>query len=134
MMILLVLSAIGAAPTPATGINPWAGRSGEAEARSDIAKGRPVKLFYQSLFGEREFVRTPGLSECKPDRFDVHQQARSHFEWLGADYSESALYTAEDRARRLSAVTFAKDYNRTMFRLRRSDVLRICPAATPDNL
>ena len=134
VMFLLLLTAIGVAPAPVTGTDPWTGRSGEAEALSDVAKGRPVKLFYQALFGEREFLRTRGLNDCNPERFDVPDEARSQFEPPDADYSESVRYTAEERARLFSATMFAKDYNRTMFRMRRSDVLRICPRARRDNL
>lgn len=121
-------------PPPSAGqaSNPWASRSGQAEALADIAAGRPIKLFYQSLFGEREFVHTPGLSNCNPDRYDVPDDARSQFEPLGADYSESIQYTAEEHARITSATQFAKAYNVTMFTMKRGDVLKICPAATRD--
>ena len=138
MDIILLLALLNASPdggavrpTVQT-INPWVGRSGKAEALADIAAGRPVKLYYRAVFGEREFVHTPGLSNCNPDRFDVPKKARSRFEYLDADYSESVRYTTEQSARIVSAVRFARAYNITMYTKKRRDVLKICPAATRD--
>ena len=51
---------------------------------------------------------------------------------LGANYSESIIYTAEQMQRLNSATLFARDYNLTMFRKRRSEVLEICPSAKPE--
>lgn len=119
------------APAPAEpGLNPWAGRSGQAEALADIAKGQPIKLYYQGIAGERLEMRAPGLSNCHPDRYDVPEDARSKFVPLGADYSESILYTQEELARFDSATLFARAYNVTLFRMKRDEVLKICPAAT----
>ena len=118
-------------PAPAgEALNPWVGRSGEAEALADIANGRPVKLFYQYIAGERMFIRTPGLLNCNPERYDVSEDARSKLVPLGADYSESVQYTNEERSRITSATLFARAYNVTMFTKKRDDVLKICPAAT----
>jgi hypothetical protein len=112
--------------------NPWAGKSGQAEALADIAEGRPVKLFYQTLMGEREFVRTPGLSNCNPDRFDVPESERSKLVLLGANYSESVQYTDEENSRVTTATLFARAYNVTMFTMKRDEVRRICPSAKRD--
>jgi len=127
----------GSLAVPTSGLareatNPWAGRSGQAEALADVANGRPVKLLYRSLFGEREFVHTPGLSNCNPDRYDVPDDARSQFMWLGADYSGDIRYTPEQYAPLTSANLFARAYNVTMFTVSRDKVLKICPAATRD--
>jgi hypothetical protein len=119
--------------TPAGGaFNPWAGRSGQAEALADIADGKPIKLYIRSVAGEREVIETPGLTNCHPDRYDVPADARSTFASLGSDYSESIIYTSEERARFRSATLFARAYNVTMFTMRRDEVLKICPAATRD--
>ena len=112
-MVLLLLTAIGGVPAVAAENNQWTGRSGEAEVLADIAKGRPVKLILKGIAGERLDRRTPGLSNCNPDRYDVPNELQSQFEPLGADYSESVQYTAEELARLRSATMFARDYNRT---------------------
>lgn len=108
------------------------GRSGEAEALADIGAGRPIKLYFQSLFGEREFIRTPGLKNCNPHRYDVTKNAREQFEHLNADYFEDIQYSPEEHARITAATQFAEAYNVTMFKLKRVDVLKICPAAALD--
>ena len=137
MKVLVLLTFVAAAPaasneaaTPA--LDPWSGKSGQAEALADIAKGRPIKLYIQSIAGEREVIRTPGLLNCNPDRYDVPNEARSKFEPLGADFSESILYTSEERARFRSASLFARAYNVTMFTMKRDEVLKFCPAASRD--
>lgn len=68
------------------GSSPGVGRSGEAEALADTAKGGPIKLYMQAIAGERDFIRTPGLSDCNPDGYDVPDEARSQFEPVGANY------------------------------------------------
>ncbi len=135
MWALLLLTATGDVPAAAAPSDPWAGRSGEAEALVDIGKRRPVKLYLQGIAGERLELRTPGLINCNPERYDVPKQARSQFEHVdAADYSESVRYTEEELARMRSATRFARDYNRTIFRMRRSDVLKICPKARSASL
>lgn len=118
-------------PTPVgEPVNPWAGRSGEAEALADLAKGLPIKLYYQWIAGERQVIRTPGLRNCNPERFDVPGNARSKFVAIGADFSESIQYTDEERARFRSASRFARAYNLTIFSKRTEEVVQICPAVT----
>lgn len=128
-------SAPTAMPVPAPsvtpkGSNPWAGRSGEAEALADIAAGRPIKLYIQYIAGEREIIRTPGLRNCNPDRFDVASSARFNFVSVGADYSESIRYTEEQLDRFDSATLFAKAYNVTIFSKKRAELRKICPTVT----
>jgi hypothetical protein len=123
-------SVAAAVPPPSSpAANPWANRSGKAEALADLAKGLPVKLLYQVIWGEREVIRVTGLSNCDPDRFDVPKNARSRFEAVGADYSENSDYTAEDYKRFHAGSQFARAYNSTMFERNRAGVLAICPAA-----
>jgi hypothetical protein len=56
-------------------------------------------------------------------------------QWTGPSGEGEALAnTAEELALLRSATMFARDYNRTMFRVRHGDVLKICPRARPDNL
>lgn len=116
----------------ATPTKSWSERSGKVEALAHLAERQSVKLLYQAMAGEGEFLRTPGLRNCDPDRFDVPANARSSFEPLGADYSESVPYSAEEMARLASATRFARDYNLTMFQERRNEVLKICPSASTD--
>jgi hypothetical protein len=134
-LLLSTSNGIVAADAPAPekeAINRWAGRSGQAEALTDIANHRPIRLLYQVVSGERDEIHTPGLSNCNPDRFDVPKDGRSKFEPLGADYYESIRYTSEDLARLRSATLFARAYNVTIFTMRRDEVLKICPSATRD--
>jgi hypothetical protein len=131
--VFLLLTAIGDVPAADAANDLWAGRSGEAQALADIAARRPLTLFYRGIAGERIEMRTPGLRDCDPERYDVPKNYRSRFVSIGPEYSESVQYSAEELARMASATRFAKDYNRTIFRMRRSDVLKICPKARPDS-
>lgn len=131
-MILFLASIAALSSSQSEGSNPWAGRSGEAEALADIATGRPVQLYLQSTAGERGVDHAPGLLNCSPDRGDVPIKALNRFKPLGADYSESIIYTAEQVRRLHSATLFARAYNLAMFRKRREQVLEICPSAEVD--
>ena len=132
-MVLFVLASIaGPADGPSRADNPWAGRSGQAEAITDTAEGLPVRLYTRAISGERDVIDTPGLRNCNPDRYDVQNEMRSRFVGLGEGYSESIRYTAEELARLRSATQFARAYNVAMFTMRRDEVLKICPAATRD--
>ena len=110
--------------------NPWSVRSGRSEALADLAAGRPVKLYLQSVAGERAVDRTPGLSNCNPGRSDVPKAQLGRFAPLGENYSESVVYTAEQVARINAATVFARDYNQTMFHKKKREVLGICPSAS----
>ena len=112
--------------------NPWAGKSGKAQALADIAAGRPVRLYLHFMAGERAIELTPGLNNCNPERFDVSLSARSRFIPLGEDFHSDRIRTGAEIARQHSALVFARTYNLTMFRKRKADVLFICPSAEID--
>lgn len=111
--------------------NPWAGKSGRAEALADLAAGRPIKLYTHVFAGDRAKFRTPGLLNC-----DLDQSAKGA-EWLFAplrdgDWSASILYTSAERSRQLAAFAFAKAYNLTIFEHKRELIVRLCPMIEVD--
>ena len=116
-------------PTPAgEDSNPWAGRSGEAEALADLANGRPVKLYTHVYGGERAGFRSPGLLYCDPEQNIGNKAAENLFVFIPeANVSEGVIYTPAQQARQHSASSFARSYNLTMFSRRYDYIVQLCP-------
>jgi len=115
-------------PAPAgEASDPWAGRSGEAEALADIAAGRPVKLYTHVYGGERGGFRSPGLLYCDPDQ-NIGKAALNLFAFIPeANVSEGVIYTPAQQVRQHSASSFARSYNLTMFSRKSDYIVRLCP-------
>ena len=109
---------------------PYAGRDGAAEARADIRKRRPLKLYTHGAEGEFPGYITPGLIGCDPDRNNGSKQADKLFLVLPFTIREDRIPSEDESRQGASAVAFAEAYNTTMFRKRKAEVLKICPAAT----
>jgi hypothetical protein len=110
--------------------DPYAGRNGEAEALADIARGRPPKVYYRDVCGDHCRKQAAGLLNCNPERFDTQKAPKTFFVPIPeADADSDYGHTQEQNARRHSAFFFAKSYNLTMFRKRKREILRVCPAA-----
>ena len=107
----------------------YAHRNGEAEARADLARGRPLKLYAHLLNGRAPGFSTPGLPGCDP-RVVGGEAARALFAPLpAADWQEGVRYTHEQQRIAQAARRFARRYNRTIFRARAAQVTRLCPRA-----
>ena len=130
MITIFAATLIASAPTT-TAIS-WAGRSGQAEALADLSSGKPVKLYVRAIGGERVTGEAPGLLNCDPEGGDIPTNMLDRLMSLHADFSEGVRYTSQQLNGIQSAVLFARAYNVTMFEVRRSEVLKICPAATRD--
>jgi hypothetical protein len=108
--------------------DPWAGRSGEAEALADLAAGRPVKLYTHVYGGERAGFRSPGLLYCDPDQNNGDKTAENLFAFVPeANVSEGVIYTPAQQARQRSASSFARSYNLTIFHRKHDYIVRLCP-------
>jgi hypothetical protein len=118
----LVAAAIAASQTP---LSPYLHRQGDAEVRTELAKGGPARLYTHRFNGRAPGFSTPGLTHCDP-RSAVGTRARTLFRPLPeADWSEPMPFTHGQEI----AVRFARSYNLTMFKARRAEILRICPEA-----
>ncbi len=107
----------------------FAERNGEAEAHTDLARGKPVKLYTHVLNGRAPGFRTPGLLYCDP-RVVAGEEAQALFVPLpAADWQEGVEYTDEHQRIAEAAQRFASQYNRTIFRARKAQVTRFCPRA-----
>lgn len=108
--------------------DPWAHRSGEAEALADLASGRPVKLYTHVWGGERAGFRSPGLLYCDPDQNIGNRAAEAMFAFIPeANVSEGVIYTPAEQSLQRSASTFARAYNLTVFHQKRDFIVRLCP-------
>lgn len=102
-------------------------RNGELEALSDIAAGRPLKLYSHVFDGRIPGFSTPGLLNCSP-AFSRPAEGRILFAPLPeADWREGIAYTAEQGRAADAARRFARLYNRTIFQARMSEIRRTCP-------
>lgn len=106
----------------------WAGRSGQAEALTDLANGRPIKLYTHVLGGERARFRSPGLLYCDPEQNIGNKAAENLFVFIPeANMSEGVFYTPAQQARQRSASSFARAYNLTIFHRKRDYIASLCP-------
>ena len=130
LTIFLASEGPACAGPPASGRPaPYAERNGEAEARTDLARGRPLKLYAHVFNGRAPAFRTPGLLDCDP-RIVAGEEARALFVPLpAADWQEGVKYTDEQQRIAQAARRFASQYNRTIFRARKAQVIRLCPRA-----
>ena len=104
-------------------------RNGKAEARADLARGMPPRLYAHVFNGRAPGFRTPGLLDCDP-RVVAGEEARALFVPLpAADWQEGVQYTDEQQRITQAAQRFAGQYNRTIFRARKAQVTRLCPRA-----
>ena len=107
----------------------YAERNGEAEARSDLARGKPLKLYTHVFNGRAPAFWTPGLLYCDP-RVVAGEGAQALFVPLpAADWQEGVRYTDEHQRIAEAAQRFASQYNRRIFRARKAQVTRLCPRA-----
>ncbi|HET6942047.1 MAG TPA: hypothetical protein VFH89_07795 [Sphingomicrobium sp.] len=110
--------------------DPYAGRDGEAEARRDIRRGRPFRLFSYAYEGEFPRFVTPGLLHCDPDQNHLSTEAviNATFTLLeNAEMREDRIFSDEEGRRAASAVRFGQAYNLEMWRQRKGHILKICP-------
>ena len=106
--------------------DPWP--SGEAEAISDLKSGHPIKLYTHVWGGERAGFRSPGLLYCDPDQNNGSRAAHEMFAFIPeANISEGKRYTATEQAMQWSASAFARAYNLTIYRQKRSYIRSLCP-------
>ena len=131
LIAAMVLSGAASEPNHAAqpaASNPWAGRSGEAEALADLANGRPVKLYTHVLGGERAGFRSPGLLYCDPDQNIGSKAAEAMFVSIpDANFSEGVIYTPAELSLSRSASVFARAYNLTMYHRHRGYIVSLCP-------
>ncbi len=131
LAILLTSEGRALAGDPASGRQAlsYAERSGEAEARTDLARKKPLKLYTHVFNGRAPAFRTPGLLYCDP-RVVAGEEAQALFVPLpAADWQEGVKYTDEQQRMAEAARHFASQYNRTIFRARKAQVTRLCPRA-----
>ena len=125
------LVSIAALPQrPETG--PYAGRDGKAEARRDIRRGRPLKLFSYAYDGEFPRFVSPGILNCDPEQNAIITGAEieATFTQLeNAGMREDRIRSDEEARLAASAVRFGKAYNLEMWRQRKERILKICPQA-----
>ena len=108
---------------------PFAERNGEAEAHTDLVRGKPLKLYTHVFNGRAPGFRTPGLLYCDP-RVVAGGEAQALFVPLpAADWQEGVEYTDEQQRIAEAAQHFASQYNRTIFRAKKAQVTRLCPRA-----
>src|SRR6185295_5845974 len=89
----LIVAAILAACSEAKSSDPFAERNGETEARADIARGAPLKLYFHQHNGVVPQWVTAGIQSCKPDGSRVFQSLDE------ADWQEGKEYTTEESRR-----------------------------------
>lgn len=130
---VLAIMLVGASQADAAEASPrplsHAERNGEAEARADLAAGRPLKLYTHAFNGRIPMVRFPGLVDCYPDRLAKGETRVLLAPLPDADWQEGETYTDEQTLRAQAARRFASQYNRTILRAYRAELAQICPNA-----
>jgi hypothetical protein len=105
-------------------------RDGGTEARADLAAGKALKLYTNIHDGRFFHYVTPGLLDCGPDAAAAQEGSALFFERIAAgDFSDSGRYTGEQLKEMDEARRFASAYNRTVFRAKEKQILRVCPQA-----
>lgn len=109
--------------------DPYAGRDGGAEARADVRRGRPLKLFSYAYDGEFPRFVTPGLLNCDDQNHLPREAAiNATFTLLkNAGIREDRVFSDEEGRLAGSAIRFGQAYNLEMWRQRRGRILKICP-------
>jgi hypothetical protein len=135
ILMLLALSCATASASLAAPVrlNPdeYRNRDGEKEANDDLRHGKPLKLYYSWQWGEGLRLPVAGVRFCDADSPKDARKAKAVFVSLPAlEYAEDRRYTSEEHERQLSAWKFARTYNLTMWRHKKSEIHRLCPYAS----
>jgi hypothetical protein len=102
----------------------FAGRNGATEAARDAVSGRPLKLYSHVRNDVAPGWGSTGMLNCSPGNVSNH----GVFEMVDELASQEAEVPPPEQDQQIaSAAAFTDAYNRTVLRLRRRDVLALCP-------
>jgi len=126
---IILLLGLGACAKPETVASPppdrFANRDGAREVWADVRAGAAPRLYWHAEDGFAPGSATPGIVGCDP-------QPSATVTFIGqpeARFQEGEP-VVEDRLRRaVSAIRFARTYNRTMFEAYRAEIKVTCPHA-----
>ena len=113
---------------PIATVDPYSIRDGAAEAAADLKAGKPLSFYWQHISARSPQDSLPGIVRCEVSQFKI--STPFHFlEIPKAEWRGGVTYSPEQDHRHSSALLFATAYNQTIYKARKSDILKTCPLA-----
>jgi hypothetical protein len=120
--LIVAIGIFAAATNARTADNPILHRNGAAEARSDAAQGRPIRIYSNVANGFIPGFASPGLANCAPLKVSSNifvLVPEAAFQEGSTASTPYAVYSA--------AVNFMASYNREVLKIRGDELRRHCP-------